>query len=66
MDLLDLPGVILGHGLFEIVPVGVSGTKLLNLASGFVLADFEDNVSVLSLHSHVLELGSNVVCDIKA
>ena len=59
-----LPSLVLGHVLLEVVEGFFSGTELVNLDGGLVVADFENHVSVGSLHSEVVELGDALVVEL--
>jgi len=61
-----IPRVVLWHRLLELFKSFGSLTALFNLNTVFVLISFVDNVSILSLHSELLEFFPNSVSNIEA
>ena len=60
---MHLPRVVMGHILLELVPGLVSGAEVFDFDGILGLVRFEDDVSVLSLHSHFVESVSDLVRD---
>ena len=60
-----LPALVLRHILLELLEVSLSGTELLNNDVSLLIIRLQDQVSVRSLHSEVIEFSDTLVseCD---